>query len=373
MRALAPALSALPAALATLALAAFGSAALPDPAAAQRAETRELTCNSSDFGEKLCPAGGRVRSAVLIDQRSRARCIEGASWGVRGDSVWVSQGCRAAFRVIVDPGRRGGVIGIPELRGGEVACNSNDYARRRCEIPLGANWVRLEERRSNAACVWGESWGARPGEVWVDRGCAGRFGYRAARARPAGGGWEELRLRDRDDDRRDDRRDDGRDDRRDDGGVWRAPGEDGVWREGPRRAPAPAPRPRRDDWDDDWDDDRRDDGRRADGVISLIPGVQIIIGGGERDDDRYDNRAERFERREMRRAIRACRRFAEDNPDRLDAFWVEAASARDFRIESVGQAWRVEGPFTAWRRGRETLEYASCRVRDGVITAFRRR
>lgn len=67
----------------------------------------EFNCASSDERYRECqlPVDGRAR---LVKQRSDAPCIEGRSWGQRGDRVWVDKGCRGRFTVTAGGGWGGG-------------------------------------------------------------------------------------------------------------------------------------------------------------------------------------------------------------------------------------------------------------------------
>jgi Protein of unknown function (DUF3011) len=57
-----------------------------------------ITCSSDDGKRHSCPADtrGGVR---MFNQRSKARCTEGSSWGYDRSGVWVDHGCRADFRL----------------------------------------------------------------------------------------------------------------------------------------------------------------------------------------------------------------------------------------------------------------------------------
>ena len=57
-----------------------------------------IRCESNDGRTRECSTnGGRV---VLERQHSRTACIEGRTWGYGRNGIWVSQGCRADFRVV---------------------------------------------------------------------------------------------------------------------------------------------------------------------------------------------------------------------------------------------------------------------------------
>src|SRR5690606_3254889 len=110
-------------ATAAAALAAFAAA----PAAAQSYGNdygygyggQIVRCESNDDRTRQCATnGGRV---VLERQHSRSACIEGRSWGYARNGIWVSNGCRADFRVL-DYGNQGNGYGY----GSTVRCESHD-------------------------------------------------------------------------------------------------------------------------------------------------------------------------------------------------------------------------------------------------------
>jgi hypothetical protein len=73
-----------------LAFSAFGSEARAD---------FDVTCESSSGQTRNCPINGSYTSVHLKTQLSRASCFEGSTWGTNDSYVWVSNGCRATFRV----------------------------------------------------------------------------------------------------------------------------------------------------------------------------------------------------------------------------------------------------------------------------------
>ncbi len=56
----------------------------------------QLTCNSQGNRYRECPAGG-WQDARLVQQTSRASCVEGRTWGLRRGQLWVDQGCAGTF------------------------------------------------------------------------------------------------------------------------------------------------------------------------------------------------------------------------------------------------------------------------------------
>jgi len=123
----------------------------------------QFNCASVDMKYRECQLPVRGR-AVLVKRLSDARCVEGQSWGQRGDRLWVANGCRARFEVT-----RTGSGGANVLD-----CNSDGNRYREC--PIGAGYFgRLLHDNSNGRCRKDSTWGTRNGVIWVTNGCRGRF------------------------------------------------------------------------------------------------------------------------------------------------------------------------------------------------------
>ena len=58
--------------------------------------------------------------------------------------------------------------------GNDLVCESRDGRYRECRTPFGGPAV-LVRQLSDTRCIEGSNWGSRPGLVWVDNGCRGRF------------------------------------------------------------------------------------------------------------------------------------------------------------------------------------------------------
>ncbi|NJD31840.1 MAG: DUF3011 domain-containing protein [Gammaproteobacteria bacterium] len=128
----------------------------------------EFNCASVEGKYRECqlPVNGRAR---LVKQKSAAPCVQSRSWGQRGDRVWVDDGCRAKFEVVVAGGGGGGGVG-----GGYVECRSEQQKYRECSIARG--YVgRLASDDSGGKCRNAGAWGTRDGLIWVNYGCKGRF------------------------------------------------------------------------------------------------------------------------------------------------------------------------------------------------------
>lgn len=130
------------------------------------AERYEFTCASPDHRYRECqlPVDGRAR---LVKRKSEAPCVEGRSWGQRGDRVWVDNGCRGKFEVV-----RGGSGGSGGS-GQQLDCRSQNDRYRECA--LGKGYDARIVRDYSGRCRKDSTWGTRPGVLWVTNGCQGRF------------------------------------------------------------------------------------------------------------------------------------------------------------------------------------------------------
>lgn len=185
----------------------------------------EFACASKDERYRECqlPIDGRAR---LVKRKSDAPCIEGSSWGQKGDRVWVNRGCRATFEVVRGgAGGGGGGVNPGQQQRAEVQCRNEakrqyiDVSRIAPAEPRGSYWFttvdgRLRGQAVRADCrfypssnraeltVRGGGGGGSGSAAVAERACLGeaqRRGLRVvdwAAARPVQGGYSmQLRLR----------------------------------------------------------------------------------------------------------------------------------------------------------------------------------
>ena len=67
----------------------------------------QVTCESKDNRRRECQTGFR-RNAVLVQNLSGTRCVEGQNWGSGNGIVWVDRGCRGRFAEGTSGGGWGG-------------------------------------------------------------------------------------------------------------------------------------------------------------------------------------------------------------------------------------------------------------------------
>src|SRR5205085_8139805 len=102
----------------------------------------------------------------LSHQLSDANCIEGKTWGVRGNQIWVRGGCRADFMITPRD------YGTP-MSGTMLRCESGG-GRNLCVADTHYG-VQLVHQLSKAGCIEGKSWGYNNKGVWVSHGCRADF------------------------------------------------------------------------------------------------------------------------------------------------------------------------------------------------------
>ena len=129
-----------------------------------------LRCESDKGRSRSCPADVRG-GARLTRQLSRSPCVEGETWGVRENEIWVKAGCRADFAL--------GEGGPPGPR--YIKCESGSGGRRHCPTDtLGG--VTMIRQLSKSQCIQHSTWGYDRKSVWVSQGCRAEFQIGAGHA-----------------------------------------------------------------------------------------------------------------------------------------------------------------------------------------------
>jgi hypothetical protein len=59
----------------------------------------DFNCSSNKYRYSVCTINGRAVRATVINQISNSPCIQGLSFGILPNGVWVDKGCRANFRL----------------------------------------------------------------------------------------------------------------------------------------------------------------------------------------------------------------------------------------------------------------------------------
>jgi hypothetical protein len=130
-----------------------------------------IRCESDRGHRRECSFDGWGR-VELLRQISRTDCIEGRTWGTERHAVWVSDGCRADFRIRRerDDNREDGYNRRSRL----VICESDYNSRHRCDADTQYG-VHLTRQISRTSCILNRTWGYDSRGVWVKDGCRAEF------------------------------------------------------------------------------------------------------------------------------------------------------------------------------------------------------
>ena len=136
-----------------------------------------VQCESRDYQYQFCATPNGVTRARLLEQRSRASCVEGRSWGYDRRGIWVSGGCDGVFEVQgynTGPGNNPYRPGPLPGGAGHLVCESHEYEYNLCQTGRIRD-AQLVRQISQAPCVQGRTWGVSRDGIWVDGGCEAEF------------------------------------------------------------------------------------------------------------------------------------------------------------------------------------------------------
>src|SRR5699024_3249325 len=114
---------------------------------------RTVTCHSNQHEFQRCNIHG-WDDARLLKRVSDAACVRGRDWGIDGEWLWVTDGCRGEFAEDRYHRRTVREIDTDET----VTCASKDYQRKRCAAGLWQD-AALVKQRSRSPCIRGQTWG----------------------------------------------------------------------------------------------------------------------------------------------------------------------------------------------------------------------
>jgi hypothetical protein len=103
-----------------------------------KSERVVLHCSSDEYDTRTCiiPGPGRAVDVRVLRRTSSADCDRGKDWDVRDDRLWVRNGCRADFEILLVRGewRDGDLAGGPGY-GRDGDWRGRDHDRGRWEKP----------------------------------------------------------------------------------------------------------------------------------------------------------------------------------------------------------------------------------------------
>lgn len=129
-----------------------------------------VRCESGDGLTRECAVDSRG-GVRFVKQLSHGRCVEGQTWGIGRDSVWVTGGCRAEF--VTYSGYGDDRLGRRDAAR-TVSCGSDSGRWNHCAADTRRG-VSLVKQTSRSQCIRGQSWGEDARGIWVSGGCRADF------------------------------------------------------------------------------------------------------------------------------------------------------------------------------------------------------
>ncbi|XP_050396772.1 lectin ADEL [Patella vulgata] len=133
----------------------------------QHKTSLRLSSNGYQYASQILDDAAIVTSMRVRHQISKATCDYGDSYGFRGSTMWVNNGCRAIFSVCF---RKGTSV--------TVECSSRDYKPKVCKIPTNGGRVLSvvpEKHKSRSPCLPGDSYFHTDKVIRVTNGCRAVF------------------------------------------------------------------------------------------------------------------------------------------------------------------------------------------------------
>lgn len=153
--------------------------------------SRTIRCESRSSRTVYCNIGYSSASVRLVRRLSQSACIEGSTWGRSRHGVWVSDGCRAEFRISSRyDNYSGNEYGYGSGYGNgygygygygngygsqRVVCESRDGRYNFCRTGSYVRQVQVYRQLSSSRCEYNYNWGYRSDGIWVDNGCRAEF------------------------------------------------------------------------------------------------------------------------------------------------------------------------------------------------------
>jgi len=123
-----------------------------------------IMCESIDGRRNHC-AVASTNGVRLLRQTSDSNCVFNSTWGVDGNGIWVTNGCRGEFAL-------GGVNNTTTDR--SIFCESKDGQRAVCAANTSAG-IAVVRQVSDAACILNKTYGFDSEGIWVTAGCRAEF------------------------------------------------------------------------------------------------------------------------------------------------------------------------------------------------------
>ena len=128
-----------------------------------------IMCESIDGKRNHCAVESSA-GVRLLRQTSDSNCVLNSTWGVDGNGIWVTNGCRGEFAV----GGGGRTTDFNNNGASRVFCESKNGQRSVCAANTRMG-IAVVRQVSDSPCVLNSTWGYDTDGIWVTSGCRAEF------------------------------------------------------------------------------------------------------------------------------------------------------------------------------------------------------
>jgi hypothetical protein len=125
-----------------------------------------VRCESYSYRRQVCASNLQGAEVQLIHQLSNRSC--NGNWGFNQNEIWVSNGCKADFRISRNNYDSG-------IRDGLVECRSTGTRIEHCQVPELQSIELVQERGGSYRNSCRGNWGYSSHGIWVRNGCDAQF------------------------------------------------------------------------------------------------------------------------------------------------------------------------------------------------------
>ena len=126
-----------------------------------------VRCESYSYRRQVCASNLQGADVQLIHQLSNRSC--NGNWGYNQNEIWVSNGCKADFRISRNS------YNNPGLGSGIVECRSTGTRIEHCQVPALQSIELVQERGGSYRDSCRGNWGYSSHGIWVRNGCDAQF------------------------------------------------------------------------------------------------------------------------------------------------------------------------------------------------------
>lgn len=129
-----------------------------------------IRCESYSYRRQTCASNLQGAEVQLIHQLSNRNCS--GNWGFNQNEIWVTNGCKADFRISRNNYNNPYNSGIHD---GLVECRATGTSIEHCQVPELQSIELIQERGGSYRNSCRGNWGYSSHGIWVRNGCDAQF------------------------------------------------------------------------------------------------------------------------------------------------------------------------------------------------------